>query len=160
MNYSTEKFKVWRKRWKDALVFASGKRCQCCFYDVCNNALEFHHIDPTQKDFALGTLKSSPTMNEKISEELSKCVLVCSNCHKELHAEVRQLPKQFDSFNVDLYYSYLDENNASKRKFKLKMELFEEAKNNSTSFTACARYLRTDTRTLKKWMIENNIKWS
>ena len=30
-----------------------GGRCQICGYDKCIEALEFHHLDPTRKDFGI-----------------------------------------------------------------------------------------------------------
>ena len=45
--------------------------------------MEFHHLDPTQKDFGISS--NSNRAWEKIRIELDKCVLVCSNCHREIH---------------------------------------------------------------------------
>jgi hypothetical protein len=60
----------------------TGKCCRCG-YDKCIQALEFHHIDPKQKD----TIISSDSITiEKAIEESKKCILICSNCHKEFHA--------------------------------------------------------------------------
>lgn len=67
-----------------------GNACSCCGYDRCVQALEFHHVDDTTKEF--GISESGETRSwERIKQELDKCVLVCSNCHKEIHAGVRQL---------------------------------------------------------------------
>lgn len=46
--------------------------------------LDFHHLDPTQKDFSLAhtALRSWDT----IEAEIEKCVLVCKNCHTKIHA--------------------------------------------------------------------------
>lgn len=38
---------------KDAIEYKGGK-CQICGYDKCDSALEFHHLDPSQKDFGIG----------------------------------------------------------------------------------------------------------
>ena len=62
-----------------------GEKCSLCGYDTCIDALEFHHIDPTQKDFGI-SYKGITRSWDKIKDELDKCVLVCSNCHKEIHA--------------------------------------------------------------------------
>lgn len=52
----------------------------------CIDALEFHHKNPREKDFKLG---SGNTMSWKeYKSEALKCILVCSNCHKEIHAEI------------------------------------------------------------------------
>lgn len=46
--------------------------------------LDFHHIDPKQKDFNISVGASGPSI-EKIKEEIKKCVLLCSNHHREFH---------------------------------------------------------------------------
>ena len=47
--------------------------------------LEFHHLEPSEKDFSLGH-KGYCIAWEKVKLELDKCVLLCSNCHREVHA--------------------------------------------------------------------------
>lgn len=59
-----------------------GGKCIKCGYNTCLKALEFHHIDPTQKDF---TISNDHFKLLDAIEESKKCVLLCSNCHKELH---------------------------------------------------------------------------
>ena len=72
----------WRKRTKIALVEYKGGKCCVCGYNKCIEALEFHHLDPSQKDFQIsGNSKSF----EHLKQEVDKCILVCSNCHKEIH---------------------------------------------------------------------------
>ncbi len=51
--------------------------------------LEFHHTDPTEKDFTIG--KSMSLSWEAIKREIDKCVCVCANCHRKLHAGVLTL---------------------------------------------------------------------
>lgn len=58
-----------------------GGRCQKCGYNRCVVALEFHHLDGLDKDFDI----SSKTSWATIEPELKKCVLLCSNCHRETH---------------------------------------------------------------------------
>jgi len=59
-----------------------GGKCCICNYDKCIAALEFHHKDRSTKEFQIsGNYRRSW---EKIKQELDKCILVCSNCHKEL----------------------------------------------------------------------------
>ena len=70
---------------KLALIDLRGTRCQKCGYDRNFSALEFHHIDPQTKDFQLDLRSLSNRKWAKILEEVKKCVLVCSNCHKEIH---------------------------------------------------------------------------
>ena len=50
-------------------------------------ALEFHHKDPNAKEFILSNVKSHK-FNETIILELNKCMLLCANCHRELHGKI------------------------------------------------------------------------
>ena len=68
---------------KDAINYKGGK-CVSCGYNKCQGALEFHHIDPNEKDFTIAHVRH--TSFEKIKEELDKCILLCSNCHREIHS--------------------------------------------------------------------------
>ena len=63
------------------LIEAHGGKCRFCGYDRCPNALEFHHIHPENKDFGI----SEKYGRKAMSEEAKKCILICSNCHRELH---------------------------------------------------------------------------
>ena len=73
-------------------VSYKGGCCQVCGYDRCIEALEFHHLDPSQKDF--GISKKGYTRSwEKVKEEVEKCILLCANCHREAHAGKLQLPQ-------------------------------------------------------------------
>ena len=72
-----------RKRTKLKLVEYKGGSCEVCGYNKCVEALEFHHIDETTKEFAVsGSTKSL----ERQMAEADKCVMLCANCHRELHA--------------------------------------------------------------------------
>lgn len=77
------------------LIVLKGGKCEKCGYDKNIAALEFHHLDPSIKSFQLDSRHLSNTTKEKILEELEKCILVCSNCHRELHNS------QFDKNNVN-----------------------------------------------------------
>lgn len=54
--------------------------------------LEFHHIDKNGKDLSLGNARSYPW--QRIYEEILKCVCVCSNCHKKIHAGLIEWPNK------------------------------------------------------------------
>ena len=70
-----------------------GNKCNLCGYNKCFAALEFHHKDGQKKDFGLASRGLTRSW-ETIKRELEKCVLVCSNCHKEIHNGVVQLPPE------------------------------------------------------------------
>lgn len=79
-----------RRKVKQILVDEAGGRCRLCGYDRCIAALEFHHLDPTSKRFALSTRGVTRSL-EKARAEAAKCVLVCANCHAEVEAGFRAI---------------------------------------------------------------------
>lgn len=62
-----------------------GGKCVRCGYDQHIAALEFHHPDPSIKELTVGKLLN--TQWERIKEELDKCELLCSNCHRIEHTK-------------------------------------------------------------------------
>jgi DNA-binding CsgD family transcriptional regulator len=78
--------KNFRQKNKERAVNYKGGKCEKCGYNKCITALEFHHTDPKEKDFHI-----SSNMNkawDKVKKELDKCILVCSNCHREIHYDL------------------------------------------------------------------------
>jgi hypothetical protein len=93
-----KRIESFRKDRKEYMVSCFGGKCQCCGYDKCIQALEFHHLDPSKKDFTLCTNLIQKWT--KIANELKKCILVCANCHREIHEGIRQ---------IDITKTYYDE---------------------------------------------------
>jgi len=74
-----------RKKLKEMAVDYKGGKCQFCSYNKTLEALDFHHIDESTKSFGLS--KDGLTRSwKKVMQELDKCILVCANCHREIHA--------------------------------------------------------------------------
>lgn len=78
--------KDFRKRLKEKAVDYKGGKCIICGYNKCVSALDFHHVDANSKDFNVSS--NTNRKWEILKEELDKCVLVCSNCHREIHANL------------------------------------------------------------------------
>jgi len=76
----------WRRRKKIQLVEYKGGKCEKCGYSKCMAALQFHHLNPLEKDFTIG---GKSWGFSRLKEEVDKCVLVCSNCHIEIHQNIR-----------------------------------------------------------------------
>ena len=76
-----------RRRRKENLVRVCGNKCSICGYNKLKSALEFHHIDPTQKSYGVGANGNCHDL-EKDLLEIKKCLLVCANCHREIHANL------------------------------------------------------------------------
>lgn len=73
-----------RFKLKTKCLEQKGGKCQICKYNKCSQALVFHHIDPSQKSFEISGAHSRSW--KIIQKELDKCILVCANCHSEIHA--------------------------------------------------------------------------
>ena len=69
---------------KKRLVEHLGGKCVQCEYDKCPAALDFHHINPEEKEFRLSGSKMRRKF-ETLVKEAEKCMLLCANCHRELH---------------------------------------------------------------------------
>ena len=65
-----------------------GGRCIVCGYSRYLGALDFHHIEPSKKELGIG---NSNFRLEEAIKEIEKCVLLCSNCHREYHAGLIKL---------------------------------------------------------------------
>ncbi len=85
-----EKHAAYRKAWAKAhprtklIEKAKIKGCAIC-EEKSPVALDFHHIDPSQKKFSIGGYYLIKT-DAEVEEELAKCVVVCANCHRKIHA--------------------------------------------------------------------------
>jgi predicted nucleic acid-binding Zn ribbon protein len=99
MQNSADAVRQWRKNTKQKMIDAMGGACQCCGYNTCTSALAFHHLDPLQKETGFGDTRSNPKNWSKIVNELKKCILVCHNCHSEIHHGMRHIPETFALFN-------------------------------------------------------------
>ena len=90
--YNAKMTAIRRLRLKKKLVQMRGGKCQICGYNKCLIALDFHHVDESTKEFGLSQRDLTKSW-EKIKAELTKCVLVCANCHREIHAKMVDLSK-------------------------------------------------------------------
>ncbi len=68
-------------------MLEAGGRCQICGYDRYIGALQFHHLDPSEKSFTFGRRGLSMSV-ERFREEARKCVLLCANCHAEVEGGI------------------------------------------------------------------------
>lgn len=73
-----------RRKRKADLIHVCGDKCNLCGYNKTNSALEFHHIFPEQKSYGLSASGICHSL-ERDLEEVEKCILVCANCHREIH---------------------------------------------------------------------------
>lgn len=72
-----------RRHLKMLAVARLGGRCQKCKYNRSMQALAFHHPDPCEKEFSISNYATRSWA--RIRVEVDKCVLLCANCHCEVH---------------------------------------------------------------------------
>ena len=87
-NQTIERMRIFKLK----CVEYKGGKCQICPYKKCVDALDFHHIDSTKKKFNISHSKSHSFSN-LIKKELDKCIMTCSNCHREIHSGITKIPK-------------------------------------------------------------------
>jgi hypothetical protein len=72
-----------RKEVKKRAIAYKGGQCQLCGYNKSLSCLTFHHLDPKTKRFNIGQKWNIPW--KRLVKELDKTVLLCCNCHAEVH---------------------------------------------------------------------------
>lgn len=113
-----------------------GGECCICGYNKCISALEFHHIDPEEKKFSISSHHCRSW--KSIKEELDKCVLLCSNHHREVEAKmisvenlkIKRFPEKVKDYEDKI---------RRKRKVKKCKECSEEIKSKGSLCVKCSR---------------------
>ena len=98
------------KNRKQNLISVFDNKCCICGFNSYPEALDFHHVNPEEKEFPL----SSNVMKslEKQLKEAKKCILVCANCHRGIHAGYIEIPKNYKLYsNMSITFYESDEEN-------------------------------------------------
>lgn len=80
---NTQFYRKRNKAYVDRVKMFKG--CAHCGYKKCSMALDFHHIDSSNKRLAISELVAHNYGIATIKKELRKCVILCANCHREEH---------------------------------------------------------------------------
>lgn len=134
---SSKSVSNFRQNRKKLLLKICGDKCALCGYNKTVSALEFHHIYPEQKSYGLSSSGNCHSLQKDLVE-VQKCILVCANCHREIHAgcytSEELLNKQIFDFSV------LEESPKSKEveKFCLKCGKLITQYSNSGLCTDCS----------------------
>jgi len=154
----------YRRRLKEKLVQYKGGKCEICGYDKCISALDFHHLNPSEKDF---NLASSKVLSfEKCKLEVDKCILVCANCHREIHdkeyqkieekklgientiyTEIMNNREMYDIHHIKNSYKYLSGTS-----------IFNDMENGMSRKDIFKKY-HINNRTFNKFLEFNNIEY-
>ncbi len=87
--YDTHKQNIYDRKWKRIqhkkreFKELLGGKCKICEYSKCIAALEFHHKDGKKEGCTTKIIKDFS--KQKALKEVKKCILLCANCHRELH---------------------------------------------------------------------------
>lgn len=81
-----------RRREERREIISDYKYGECC--SECGEGewriLEFHH-PKDNKEFSIGRANSMGVSDERLKEEVEKCVLICPNCHRKYHEGLIEL---------------------------------------------------------------------
>lgn len=164
MKITSARVKRAQARKKAYVVERFGGACQTCGYSKCLAALEFHHVDGKEESPSYVIMAWSW---ERAKKELAKCVLLCSNCHKEVHYGVRELDytvlrpfvsicckqckKTFDTKKVDQQFcSYLCASLSARRVIRPDAQELQILLQN-TSFVQVGRMFGVSDNAVRKW---------
>lgn len=78
-----QKYKQEVKTYVSSLKQAGCSKCS----EKHPACLEFHHLDPSQKEFEISTAMANNLSLVRIKSEIAKCIILCANCHRKLHWE-------------------------------------------------------------------------
>lgn len=85
-----------RKNIKNNIRYVLGDKCAHCGYNSCEAALEIHHLVPEKKKHTFGDLNIGLSWQE-VDEEIQDCVLLCANCHREIHNELFEIASSYNA---------------------------------------------------------------
>lgn len=99
---NTENVKAFIKRRKANLITVFDSKCCICGWDAYQEGLEFHHVNPKEKEFGICASNAVTKALDKQLAEMRKCILVCANCHRGIHQGYIQIPENWQSlFNEE-----------------------------------------------------------
>lgn len=140
-----------KKRQKQKLVDYKGGKCEICGYNKCIEALDFHHLNLNEKDFGLSKKYIS---FEKAKKEVDKCILVCANCHREIHAKLNS-EKEYTKITVT-NEEYLKNKKPNIRKINIDIENVLNLKKEGKTLNEISNILNISVSTLKRRLKEYN----
>lgn len=81
---SAERYQL-RKAW--LALFFKDIFCIVC-RESCQHCIDLHHLDPSLKEGTIAQLYRNGASKMRVIAEMQKCVALCSNCHRKLHADL------------------------------------------------------------------------
>ena len=121
-----------------------------CGYDKNISALEFHHLDPNEKDFTISGTKCG--WND-LQKELDKCIMICANCHREIHnphSTFENLNHLIQLHNVKTELKKEVSKRNRKSKYKFSLEELESKRLECANWQEVANFYNISLATLKR----------
>ena len=146
-----------RRKLKHELVKYKGGKCEICGYDKCEAALDFHHLNPDEKEFQLSS--GNTCSLEKMKKEADKCILVCANCHREIHDKIYQDKRNDRNKEYDINESLINSNyqKLNCRQNQLNIEEIQKYIDNGLNQKEIAKKCNVSWSTLKRFLKNREI---
>lgn len=129
------------------MVRYKGGKCERCGYKANIAALEFHHLDPSTKEFNLSKTRHSW---EDAKRELDKCICLCSNCHKEIHNPQSTLENLENLIKLHNDSVQFKKTISKKSKYKFTLEEALKKREELGTWEKVAEYYNISLATLKR----------
>ena len=85
-----------------------GGKCSICGYDKNISSMEFHHLDPSEKEGDIAILSKKSSTWTPLKNELDKCILLCANCHREVHNPSLNFDDLKTIYNSNIFFKEVD----------------------------------------------------
>jgi len=84
-----------KRRERSTAFVLRVKKFGCCI--ICGEkrpwVLDFHHVFRMDDNQKISRMVVNGTSIKTIKKEIRKCVMVCSNCHRDIHHRILQHKK-------------------------------------------------------------------
>lgn len=92
-----------RYRVKKLAVEYLGNKCERCGWQGDLSGYDFHHKDPSKKDFTPSAVELANKSWDRVKTELDKCELLCALCHRLEHSSYKKLEEVSFVYNGKLF---------------------------------------------------------
>ena len=92
--YKKKYYYPYRDECRQIIRTIKEKGCCICGYNKCASAMDFHHPNKRKSADHISEMVSGVNTKVKfkrVLSEIEKCILICANCHREIHSELGDL---------------------------------------------------------------------